>query len=42
MEKGKWKKKETININAMIFFNTIYLASLQVYAKFEYLNFYRS
>ena len=35
MEKRKFEKKAKINISSLIFFNTIYLATLKVYTKFE-------
>ena len=36
MEKRKkWKRKAKINLSILIFFPTIYLATLKVYTKFE-------
>ena len=34
-KKEKWKKKAKINLSILIFFPTIYLATLRVYTKFE-------
>ena len=34
-KKDKWKKKAKINLSILIFFPTIYLATLKVYTKFE-------
>ena len=35
MEKGKFEKEGKINISSLIFFYTIYLATLKVHRKFE-------
>ena len=42
MEKSKNGKKGNINISILIFFPTIYLATLKVYTKFEDFGSYRS
>ena len=34
-KKQKWKKKAKVNLNILIFFPTIYLATLKMYTKFE-------
>ena len=41
-KKLKWKKKAKINLSILIFFPTIYLATLKVYTKFEDFGSYRS
>ena len=38
----KWKKKAKINLSILIFFLTIYLASLKVYTKIEDFGSHRS
>ena len=38
----KWKKKAKINLSNLIFFPTIYLATLKVYTKFEDFGSHRS
>ena len=38
----KWKKKAKINLSILIFFPTIYLATLNVYTKFEDFGSHRS
>ena len=35
MEENKWKKKAKITISILIFFYTIYLATLKEHIKFE-------
>ena len=41
-KKQKWKKKAKINLSILIFFLTIYFATLKVYTKFEDFDSYRS
>ena len=41
-EMEKWKKKANINLRILIFFPTIYLATLNVYTKFEDFGSHRS
>ena len=41
-KKQKWKKKAKINLSILIFFPTIYLATLKVYTKFEDFGSHRS
>ena len=41
-KKQKWKKKAKINLSILIFFPTIYLATLKEYTKFEDLGSHRS
>ena len=41
-KKQKWKKKAKINLSILIFFPTIYLATLEVYTKFEDFDSHRS
>ena len=41
-KKEKWKKKAKINLSILIFFPTIYLATLKVYTKFEDFGSHRS
>ena len=38
----KWKKKTKINLSILIFFPTMYLATLKVYTKFEDFDSHRS
>ena len=41
-KKQNWKKKAKINLSILIFFPTIYLATLKVYTKFEDFGSHRS
>ena len=41
-KKQKWKKKAKINLSILIFFPTIYLATLKMYTKFEDFGSHRS
>ena len=41
-KKQTWKKKAKINLSILIFFPTIYLATLKVYTKFEDFGSHRS
>ena len=41
-KKEKWKKKANINLTILIFFPTIYLATLKVYTKFKAFGSHRS
>ena len=41
-KKQKWKKKAKLNFSILIFFPTIYLATLKVYTKFEDFGSHRS
>ena len=41
-KKEKWKKKAKIYLSILIFFPTIYLATLKVYTKFEDFGSHRS
>ena len=41
-KKKKWKKKDKMNLSILVFFPTIYLATLNVYTKFENAGSHRS
>ena len=40
-KKEKWKKKAKINLCILVFFPTIYVATLKVYTKFQYASSHR-
>ena len=41
-KKQKWKKKAKINLNILIFFPTLYLATVKMYTEFEDFGSHRS